>query len=232
MKHVVFGKGKKNLLILLILAVTLSSCGVPLSSQPNPIPLKQIPYGLETESKETVPTPKTPIGKKGPTGLTFYVYFVDNGLLTPVTRTAPDPTPELALKELALGPTFTEQENNITTALQLNPQPKLTLQISKGANPIATVSLDTTTASSPAIYLYQELGQIVWTLTQFCNVTGVQFTYGGTPFPAYLPNGTDPTDPVNRIDYLEIVPTQLAVNIRHFSCIGPVNTLKVAAKKS
>ncbi len=222
---------KKKLLILVPLVAVLSSCGVPLSSQPNPIPLKQIPYGLATESKANVPTPKTPVGKKGPTGLTFYVYFVDNALLTPVSRTAPVPTPQLALRDLTLGPTFTEQETGITTALQLDPQPKLSLHVSKGPNSIATVSLDTTTASSPAIYLYQELGQIVWTLTQFCNITGVKFVYGGTPFPAYLPNGTDPTDPVNRIDYLEIVPTQLAANIKHFSCIGPIHSVTTTNNK-
>ena len=211
------------LLTLATATVILSSCGIPPNSPPTPLSVREIPFGLETGPETAVPTPKTPVGKKGPAGLIFYIYFIDNGLLTPVTRSMENPSPAIALKELELGPTITEEGNNITTALQLDPQPNLSLKITGGNDPIATVGLDTPTASSSPIYLYEELGQIVWTLTQFCNITAVKFTYGGKPFPAYLPNGTDPTDPVNRIDYLEIVPNQLAVNIKHFSCISPTS---------
>jgi|GEM_PF-1283110 len=220
--------------LFVLLSSLLSSCGIPLSSQPTPLPVSRIPFGLEEGPKTNVPTPKTPIGKKGATGLVFYVYFIDNNLLTPVTRTALHLSPSLALKDLLLGPTLSEQVNDITTALQLDPQPSLSLKITKGQNPIAIVGLDTTTASSSPIYLYEELGQIVWTLTQFCNITAVKFTYAGSPFPAYLPNGTAPTDPVNRIDYLEIAPNQLASSIRHFTCISPqipkINSHKIVNK--
>ncbi len=222
---------KASLVFLLaLLSVLLSSCGIPLSSQPTPLPINKIPLGLEAGPKTSVPTPKIPVGKRGSTGSVFYVYFIDNNLLTPVTRSALHLSPSIALKELLLGPTITEQSSNITTALQLDPQPSLSLKITKGSNPIATVGLDTTTASSSPIYLYEELGQIVWTLTQFCNITAVKFTYAGAPFPAYLPNGTAPTDPVNRIDYLEIVPNQLAGSIRHFTCISPPSPKKNSHK--
>lgn len=209
--------------VLVTTAVLLSACGVPSASTPVALPPGQIPYHLEAGPSASYPVTSLALGSHKGHLVGFLVYFLDNDVLVPVERVAAEPTPMRALDALASGPTGSEQAVGLTSALVLFPTPTLSLEGPVTRAGVATVALDTSTASlADPVLLYEELGQIVYTLTQFCAVQEVRFTYDGAPFPAYLPNGSAPSTPVSRVDYLEIAPPARPASAHHPSCISTV----------
>ena len=73
-------------------------------------------------------------------------------------------------------------------------------------NHVASVDLDSTFDDLDTSELFQADGQIVYTLTQFHQVAGVNLVLSAVKV-AYLPNGGEIANrPVNRLDYLAIAP--------------------------
>ncbi len=200
-------------------ALGLGACGIPTGGPPEALPATQIPYHLETGP--TTPTTTTPAGPAVGHEVAYSIYLLDNGVLVPVRRLAPKPAPQFALDSLAFGPTTAEFNASLSSALITFPPPHLRLTGPVTKAGLARVALDSTTASLDPISLYEALGQIVLTLTQFCGVQEVSFSFNGSAFPAFLPNGTAPPTPVSRADYLEITPVQSASAKAHKpSCIA------------
>lgn len=188
----------------MLLAVGLAGCGVPTGGKPIALPARKVPYILENNGtvREATVVPL----KRGQAN--FVIYLLNNGMLVAVGRKIAQPNPQSALDALTSGPTDQELITGMNTALDTSPPPKLKVTTSNNVPGTASVALDTSTAVAvEPTALYQELGQIVWTLTQFCSIDEVRFTYGGLPFPAYLPNGTAAKSPVSRVDYLELAPS-------------------------
>jgi len=78
--------------------------------------------------------------------------------------------------------------------------------IGKVKDHVASVDLDWTFETLDTSQLIQADGQIVYTLTQFRYVNGVNLVLGGTRL-AYLPDGGQITNrSVNRLDYRAIAP--------------------------
>ena len=199
-------------------ALGLGACGIPTGGPPEALQADQIPYHLETGP--TTPTTTTPVGPSTGHEVAYSIYLLDNGVLVPVRRLALKATPQFALDALAFGPTTSEFNASLSSALITFPPPHLRLTGPITKSGVARVALDSTTASLDPISLYEALGQIVLTLTQFCGIGEVSFTFNGAAFPAFLPNGTAPPTPVSRADYLEITPVQSATAKAHKpSCV-------------
>lgn len=195
------------LVLGLVASIGLSACGIPIGSAPESLPVNQIPYNLEGGLAAPAPTTTVTGNRPGSHPAGFLIYLLENLVLVPVHRTAARPTPQAALDALAEGPTSAEINAGLTSSLVLYPVPRLHLAGAVTKDGVARVTLDISTASlADPILLYQALGQIVWTLTQFCAIQEVSFSYDGRSFPAFLPNGTAPPTPVSRVDYLEIGP--------------------------
>ncbi len=182
------------------LGCTLSGCGIAIqaTAQPFQVPSNQfsVPQGP--------PTIRHP-------GRAIDVFFLTDGYLVASTRHLPSGRHtlgqelQLALNDLDAGTTDAESRLGVTTSLSESPAATVTL-IGKVKDHIASVDLDSTFAYLDTTQLFQADGQIVYTLTQFHEVDGVNLVLGGTKI-AYLPNGgTISNRPVNRLDYRAIAP--------------------------
>lgn len=206
-----------------VASLLVSACGVPVGGAPQALPAGKIPYNLEGGAASAVPSTTQPVGRPA-TNHAYAIYLLDNNVLVPERRFAADPTPKVALAALAQGPSTVEFGAGVTSSLPLFPTPNLSIEhITRGG--VATVALDASTASTDPVSLYEALGQIVYTLTQFCDtIQEVSFTYAGKPFPAFLPNGTAPAAPVVRVDYAEIVAPASGSAAHRLACLGTASS--------
>jgi spore germination protein GerM len=179
---------------------TASGCGIALQTIAQPI---NVPANQFT-SPTTPPTARHP-------GRAIDVYFLTNGYLVASVRHLPrgnlssERTLQTALNLLDAGPTSAEFGLGVTTALSVSPAATVTLLGGVKAH-VASVDLDWTFETLDTSQLFQADGQIVYTLTQFRDVNGVNLVLGGSRL-AYLPNGGQITNrPVNRLDYRAIAP--------------------------
>ncbi len=109
------------------------------------------------------------------------------------------------LNALTLGPTTSELRSGISTAMSEFPRSQVTLT-GNVVDGVASVSLDSSFASLDATELFEADGQIVYTLTQFPQVTSVNFLFGGVR-EAFLARGkVNYSTSVGRPDYLSIRP--------------------------
>jgi spore germination protein GerM len=182
------------------LAGAASGCGIALQTTAQPF---NVPANKFT-------SPTTPRMARHP-GRAIDVYFLTNGHLVASVRHLPrgnrssDRTVQAALNLLDAGPTSAEFGLGVTTALSVSPAATVTL-IGKVKDHVASVDLDWTFETLDTSQLIQADGQIVYTLTQFRYVNGVNLVLGGTRL-AYLPDGGQITNrSVNRLDYRAIAP--------------------------
>lgn len=140
------------------------------------------------------------------------VYFLTRGHLVASTRyvqggktAAIEDLLQNTLNQLAFGPTTTELQSGIVTAMSEFPPPQLSLvgNLRKG---VASVELDSSFGVLDGSELFQADGQIVFTLTQFPQVHAVNLLLGGVK-EAWLANGrTLYNGSVARRDYRSIRP--------------------------
>jgi spore germination protein GerM len=185
---------------LAALAITLAGCGI--SVQSTALPLK-VPANQFT-SPTNPPTAPHP-------GKAIDVYFLTNGHLVASLRHLPQGKVslnrmlQLALNGLGAGPLSAEFELGVTTALSVSPAAAVTL-IGTVKHHVATVDHHWTNDNLDTSQLFEADAQIVYTLTQFHQVHGVNLVLGGVRI-AWLPDGLEVNNrPVTRQDYRAIAP--------------------------
>jgi hypothetical protein len=144
----------------LLMAVVPSGCGVPEQDHPEPVQVPTRPEG----------TPTPPQGGDA----TVTVYFVRNGRLTPVRRSAPDSTPRTALNLLTLGPKAAEASTGLETAIVAQ---RLTQKSATTRGVTIEASREFTSISGDNQLL--AIAQVVWTVTENAPDRGVQFVVDG-----------------------------------------------------
>lgn len=158
------------------------------------------PSSNSPEGSAAAPSPTST-----PSGSTVVrAYFNLPGGLVPVLRSVPETTgvARASLNALLAGPTAGDG-SSISTAVPVGVS-LLGISIS-GATATVDLSSAFTSGGSTAGQI-SRVAQVVYTLTQFGNVSGVKFQVGGTALPVPDGNGTIHTDAVGRADYRQRLP--------------------------
>jgi spore germination protein GerM len=188
---------KRVVPILAVLALTmvLSSCSVATQDTATPLPPS---LGL---SPTTTPTtlPASQASKQ------LKVYFLRGGLLYPVLEYyATDPL-TAALEALEIGPTATQADKSITTALLTNAQIRSAGVVTKKG--VASIEVDQEFTTLPGESLEEAFAQVVFTVTGLpIGASSVQFFYAGSPLDALIPPGQLVKGAVTRMDYCAFAP--------------------------
>ena len=183
---------------------TMAGCGLPVDASPVPIPSSQLPPAL-SEPSATQPTVNPQVG----TPVSIYLIAPDGDQLIRETSYVPKDrpvTPQSVLDALCAGPTQSEIDLNITTAI-----PPSANLISGGvdADGLLRVELDSSYGSllpqQQALYF----AQIVWTVTSpdLPYVRGVAFEYQDAFVEPEIGNGSQWTQyVVHRSEYEQMAP--------------------------
>lgn len=181
--------------LVLILAVGLSGCGVPVDDDAQTV--VDVPFGLlDPEPSER---PETIVPTEGPM---FQIFLVDPSRtqLVAAERRLSDSSLPAVLDELMQGPTGAESRSGLTTAFP-NEMQVVGVELVGG---VASVNLtqDFTVIDGPT----QRLGiaQIVLTLTGRPGVGRVAFTLEGQPIDIPRGDGTLVAGSVSRDNYREL----------------------------
>ena len=178
--------------IALVVAGSLTACGIPADSQPQALARKDIPFDLLAPST-TIATPGAP-GAREPVN----VYLVGITGLVPVSRgvRAPATLPE-ALSALLAGPTDAEVANGLRTAISA--------QTSVSAGPVGfgvgTVDLGGAFGQVGGQEQILAVAQLVFTATSVPGIIKVQFTLAGRPVEVPAGDGTLTQGPLGRSDF-------------------------------
>lgn len=181
-------------LLGVVVAATMSACGVP--TTPSPIPISRVPYDLLSPSPVATAQPTTPV-ERGPS-----VYFLDQeDRLVPLEAdggggTTAD-TVAAVLRRLAAGPS--EQERHIGLSSAFGPEITLSLRALDDAR--AAIAIETGSPGPSAGRLPLAVGQVVLSVTSVAGVTSVVLVDDTGPIDAPLPGGARTDQPLTRADY-------------------------------
>ncbi len=221
--------GMTVLVVGLVLAGLLSACRSPAgsatgtagptatpatttepTSQPGPIPT----VGSTPTPAAVSPTPTT-----GAQQADLSVYFLRGEYLAATRRKIPR-TPRVgtaALDALLAGPTADEQSIGFSSAIPPGTR-LLGLTIENG---VATVDLSGQFAAGGGSFsMKARVAQVVFTLTQFPSVQGVQFRLDGQPVEALGGEGLLLDRPVGRDDFEELLPAILVESPAPFAIVS------------
>lgn len=188
----------RSRLLILLLLVSLTACGVPISDQAESV--REVPFGLldpDASEPEEVATPA-----EGPL---VQIYLVDpSGLsLVPVERRLTEAALSSVLQSLLLGPNRAERDQGLISAFA-DPTAVSSVDLVGG---VASVDLTQqfTILDGPTQRL--AIAQIVVTLTSRPGVGRVSFTLQGQPIDIPRGDGTLAAGSVSRDNYRELLPT-------------------------
>ena len=157
-----------------------------------------------TVQTETTTTTSTTVQET----MTLNVYYSRDEKMSAAARVMPK-TKEVgtaAMKALIEGPTAEEKNGGMFSAIPEGTT-FLGLNIENG---IATVDLSKEYASGGgSLSMFMRLAEVVFTLTQFPTVEGVNFKLDGEPVEVFGGEGIVLDHPVNRSDYEELFPAIL-----------------------
>ena len=185
---------------LLVASLGLAACGIPTASAPTPIARSDVPFHLENPPTTTTTAP----GTSPVVGVAEQIFLVaPTGHLVAATREVAVPASLTQVTEALLaGPTATESAAGVQSFLTRTGV-QVTLAGTTGvatvdftANPIQVVGPDQTLA----------IAQIVYTLTQQSDVTGVLFEIAGKAIEVPTAAGAQVPGPVTRADYTPQAP--------------------------
>jgi spore germination protein GerM len=150
-----------------------------------------------------------------PATVTEQIYLVDPTLhLTPRNRNiAPPANLTQVVNALLLGPTASESAEGIQSFVtSTSPSPSTNRAVVTVANGTATVNFATNPVQVVgATQTLLAIAQVVFTITQQPNVTGVLFQIGGQPIEVPVgPNGALVPGPVNQSQYAAQAPVPSA----------------------
>jgi spore germination protein GerM len=184
-----------------LISVLTAACGIPTSSGPQAIAKGNIPSRLLNPGSTTTTIPNPP-----PVYVTEQIYLVDPNLhLTPRNRNiAPPANLTQIVDALLLGPVAAESAEGIQSFVtSTSPLTGANRAVVTVANGIATVNFATNPVQVVgATQTLLAIAQVVFTVTQQANVTGVLFQIGGEPIEVPIgPNGALVPGPVNQAQY-------------------------------
>lgn len=152
-------------------------------------------------------------------------YFVRGEQVAPVHRTI-DPTvatSRVALSELLAGPTGAEREIGFETGIPAGTELEA---VSIRSDGIVMVELSPAFAEGGgSLSMQLRLAQVVFTLTQFATVTGVQLASDGEPIDVFGSEGIVLDEPLTRDDFEDLTPAILVEDPAPFDLVG--NPLRV-----
>lgn len=177
-------------------AVALAGCGVGAERSPHKLDRRGVPFGLLAPATSTTTT--TQVAES-----TVVIYLLGTQRLVPVVRSVPSPAGIPAvLRELSAGPSTAESGQGITSPIA-------------SAAPLKLVSVKGGIASVDAPPSFGALGgqdqivaaaQLVFTLTGFPGVSGVDLLVGGQPTQVPTAGGSLSEGPLTRADYSALGP--------------------------
>jgi len=215
--------GLTAVVLLTILSVTAIAAGCGYGSEAEEgggVSASESIRTTVTESSEQITTTAAPVSTTtlapstttttaADETLTLNVYFVRDEKICAAARIVPktEQVGAAAMEALLEGPTTEEEAAGVFNAI-----PKgttfLGLDIEDG---IASVDLSEEYASGGGtLSMSMRLAQVVFTLTQFPTVKGVEFKLDGRPVEVFSGEGIILDHPVDRSDYEELSPAILA----------------------
>jgi len=196
-----------------VAALTVTGgCGLPVQSSPQAIPVGELPLSLR-QTTQTAP-PITPrIHNAAP--VFVYLLGADDQLIRVVRYLHPPPTPQKILDVLEAGPSPSELNLGIQSAIP--PTADLVAGSlhrtreghGRDSVPIGvlTVLLDSTFGLLQPGKATYEFAQIVYSVTSLPSVQGVLFEYNGSKIEPETGNGSIASNfVVNRADYRLLAP--------------------------
>lgn len=172
------------LAVLVLAALGLGACGVPVDARPTALARNGIPFGL----LDPVPPPTTSTTAPSPVGVPVQIFLIGPaGHLVAVARDVPVSAPDLAsvLGALVFGPTDVEAASGLQTALSQ----QTTILGANIDGHIATVNLGGTFGQLVGPPQIQAVAQIVFTVCTLPGVTGVTFELSGLPVEVPVASG-------------------------------------------
>lgn len=158
-----------------------------------------------TEPTPTETSPAEPSPGEDDSQLTYEVWFVVGDKIFAEHRTAPSTqaVAALAMESLLAGPIGPEAESGDTTAIPESTKLR-GIAIKDG---VATVDLsDEFDSGGGSAGMFLRLAQVVFTLTQFPTVQGVEFRIEGEPVDIFSGEGIVLDGPQKRSDYEDQLP--------------------------
>ncbi len=182
------------------LAMTaVAGCGLPVDSSPQAIPADEMPLAL-SEPNATVPSVSRILGSIPEE---IYLLGPDAQLVARIRYLRPPPTPQEMLDALEAGPSPTELDQGIQSAIPSSAN--LVAGTLAGGN--LTVVLASSFGSPRPGQATYEFAQIVYTVTSLPQVHGVLFEYGGAIIQPVIGNGSFAASfVVYRSDYAQLGP--------------------------
>jgi spore germination protein GerM len=178
-------------LLGVVLVLLAGGCGVPVQSEPHPVPLPD---------RTAQPSPNQTSPPAG--ALTQMLYLIRNGRLVRVERGVPtEPDAGAHLQALLTGPTPAEREQGLSSAL-LGTDLGLTVRV---ANREAVVELATGLEGTGRTDDILAFAQIVCTLTTRDDITSVTFTRAGEQVEVPRADSSLTRAPLTAADYTSLV---------------------------
>jgi spore germination protein GerM len=196
-------RGRPGLLaVLAVAAIMLTGCGVPPDDQATLAAPDSVPFDLLGRAPSVTAT-TLPFAQTEKATL----FLVQGERLAAVQRELPAPVSvESVLEALASGPTTTEVQLGLRTALLTTPGLVNSGGVSGG---IATIDLGQPFTEITGRDQIVALAQIVSTVTGLPGVGRVRFTLDGNPVGILRGDGAVTTETVSRDDYATLAPVPL-----------------------
>ena len=193
--------GGAALVVAALAALTVAGCGIPPDDHATLAARDSVPFELLGEAPSVTAT-TLPFAQTEKATL----FLVQGERLAPVQRELPAPVSvESVLEALAAGPTATEVQLGLRTAL-LTPALVRSGGVSGG---IATIDLGQPFTEIAGRDQIVALAQIVSTVTGLPGVGRVRFTLDGNPVGILRGDGAVTTETVSRDDYATLAPVPL-----------------------
>ncbi len=191
-----------GLAVLLAAAVILAGCGIPPDDSATLAAPDSVPFDLLGQAPSVTAT-TLPFAQTEKATL----FLVQGERLAPVQRELPAPVSvESVLEALVAGPTSTEVQLGLRTALLTTPGLVRSGGVSGG---IATIDLGQPFTEIAGRDQIVALAQIVSTVTALPGVGRVRFTLDGNPVGILRGDGAVTTETVSRDDYATLAPVPL-----------------------
>ena len=186
---------------LAAVALLVAGCGIPPDDHATLAQPGSVPYDLLGAGPPTTTTPQVAAQTEKAT-----IFLVQGERLAPVQRELPAPVSvEAVLEALAAGPTSTEVQLGLRTAL-------LTAGLMRSggvSGGIATIDLGQPFTEIAGRDQIVALAQIVSTVTGLPGVGRARFTLDGQPVGILRGDGAVTTETVSRDDYATLAPVPL-----------------------
>ncbi len=192
-------KGRLGLLVLSMLALVASGCGIPTQSSPSTMSPSKVPFGLLNPHPPTTTTTTQP---KPTSYVPVDVFFLNStDKLTAAIRYLAAPAPlDAVIRAMLAGPFSSETAQGITTAI---PSDVDLLSVLPPQNDIVTVNMNTAFGTITGNNTELAVAQIATTvITEDGANTGVLFEIDGQRTSVPIANGSQVSGPVYLLDFL------------------------------